>query len=211
MSALATLARVGSVAVRDTAVADGLLIDALGEIAAGHIRPLLGEKNGFYAFEGALHVFSDLGTTQEKGVLEWNSDGLWRSAYDGLAGEAVFFAEDVFGVQFCVLDGSIATFDPETGAFETIAKDMEAWAAQILSDASLWTGYGLAHEWQMRHGPLPPGERLVPKIPFVLGGEYDVANLHALDATKAMLFRASIAVQIRDLPDGAAIKLRVVE
>ena len=52
------------------------------------------------AFEGALHVWSDAGTASEKGLVEWNSESLWKSDYQGMASGLLCFAEDVFGMQF---------------------------------------------------------------------------------------------------------------
>jgi hypothetical protein len=51
--------------------------------------------------------------------------------------------------------------------------------------------------------------RLVPKIPFVCGGRYEVNNLYPLNEVKGRQFRASIARQIRDLPDGSQVILDI--
>jgi hypothetical protein len=205
------LSNVGSTQVRTDPVTSRQIVDSFGEQRSASVLSVLEFKNGFYAFEGALHVFSDLGTKDEYGIIEWNSDDLWRRAYAGMAEDCVFFAEDIFGVQFCVRDGGISSFEPETGRFEHMARTVEEWAEKILEDYELWTGHRVASEWQQLHGPLPMGLRLVPKTPFVLGGDYAIDNMHALEAAKAMRFRASIAVQIRDLPDGTPVELRVVD
>jgi hypothetical protein len=55
------------------------------------------------------------------------------------------------------------------------------------------------------------GTRLFPKTPFVLGGEYDVENLFALDASKGIMYLAEIYQQITHLPNGTEVRLRVVE
>lgn len=128
-----------------------------------------------------------------------------------MADSDVFFAEDAFGAQFCVHEGAIATFDPETGTFETMAANMEEWAQKILDDYGLWTGHQVAHDWQVQRGLIPPRARLVPITPFVLGGEFSVNNVHLVEAVKGMKYRASIAMQIRDRPDGTPISLRVVQ
>jgi hypothetical protein len=65
--------------------------------------------------------------------------------------------------------------------------------------------------WQAANGVLTVGERLVPKRPFTLGGEYNLANLVAMEAVKGMRFRGDLAVQIRDLPDGASITFKIVD
>jgi hypothetical protein len=65
------------------------------------IADLLWRRNGFYAFESALHVFgAGGGQVQGRSLEEWNDVGLWKDAYGGLMTDGLFFAEDVFGGQF---------------------------------------------------------------------------------------------------------------
>ena len=101
-------------------------------------------------------------------------------------------------------------FNPESAAREEFANNLEEWAEKILADYSFETGYQLAHAWQEQNGQLPEGHRLIPKIPFIMGGEYEVDNLFALEAVKAMRYRADIWKQIRDVPDGTPIQLKVL-
>jgi hypothetical protein len=49
----------------------------------------------------------------------------------------------------------------------------------------------------------------MPKIPFVMGGEYNIENLWAGDAVQGMRFKGDMALQIRDVPDGGAVKLNI--
>jgi hypothetical protein len=189
-----------------------------GNVCAEIAGPLLQElvtllrwKNGFYAFESALHVFPAGRSGTEIDLDRWNSGDLWRSAYDDLADGCLFFAEDVFGGQFCVCGSEVCTFDPETGDRQRIATSFEEWAPAVLSDYELLTGYPFARDWQVAHGPLPSGKRLVPKQPFVLQGEYALSNLQLMDAVKGMQLRGELAVQIRDLPDGAQVRYEVVD
>ncbi len=178
-------------------------------------RPLLsilGLKNGFYAFEGSLHVIPDAVLGDDlHGLVDWNANGTWVGSYDHLADGALFFAEDALGSQFALRDGEVVLFDPETGAFEPMARDLEDWAAKVLAEPDVWTAYSLARAWQEANGQLRRGHRLVPVTPFVLGGAFSVDNLRAIEATKGMRYRGDIAVQIRDLPDGTSVNLRVVE
>lgn len=205
------LVRISGQALSDRPPDVQRLSDVFGENVARQLIQLLAIKNGFYAFEGALHVLPDIGIPPERGLLDWNAGTSWRKDYAGMADNAVFFAEDAFGVQFCIQGDGVSTFDPETGAFATIAADLEHWAEEILGAFAVLTGHPVIRAWQMRHGPLPAGARLVPIIPFVMGGAFDETNMRAVDATKGMSYRASIAVQIRDLPDGTRVKVEVVE
>lgn len=172
------------------------------------LRALLSARNGFFAFHSALHVFGH-GQGVPADAVAWNAAGSWAAAYDGRADGLWCFAEDAFGCQFALRDGAVVGFDPETGDIEVVASDLEGWAAALLDDLEVRTGHPVAYAWQQQHGPLPTTCRLVPTIPFVLGGEFDVGNVHALDRLQGMELRASIARQIRDLPDGAPITLRV--
>src|SRR5580698_6157623 len=45
---------------------------------------MLEQKNGFYAFEYALHVFP-LTSDPETGLEGWNAESLWRNEYQDLA------------------------------------------------------------------------------------------------------------------------------
>jgi hypothetical protein len=175
------------------------------------LRQLYARANGAYVLDDALHVFP-FEATNELTVFAWNEPARWRFEYGDLVpAEAFFFAEDVFGNQFCVLDGAIQTFDAETGATERIAADLDGWAEVILADPDGLTGSGTASEWRTRNGPIPRGRRLIPKMLFILGGDASLENLYAGDAVEAMRMRGDVARQIKDLPDGTAIELKVTE
>lgn len=182
-----------------------------GEIGK-QLETLLHQKNGFYAFESALHIFPAAPFEKEMTLSRWNSFGLWRHEYGSLVDEdALFFGEDAFGDQFCLRGNQICSFDAETGEFKVTSQDFEDWAKRILEDNGLLTGYPLIHQWQERHGPIPIGTRLMPKWPFVLGGPYTLENLYALQSVSIMKSRGNLACQTKDLPDGTQIKFRIIE
>lgn len=175
------------------------------------VLAMLRLRNGFFAFEGALHVLPAGGQPAVLTLEEWNSSHLWRDEYGDLADGLLFFAEDAFGNQFCLREDQVCLFDAETGQAEVIGSTIEDWAGRVLSDYELLTGFPLFHEWQMFHGRVPAGLRLLPVVPFVLGGEYALSNLRVGDAVSGMRARGNLARQIRDLPDGAQIEFRVVD
>ncbi|HEY0141994.1 MAG TPA: SMI1/KNR4 family protein [Thermoanaerobaculia bacterium] len=166
-------------------------------------------RNGFFAFESALHVFPVASFCSEQTFQSWNTLDTWKYAYGGLVDDIIFFAEDIFGDQFGISDDAVVLFRSETGEVEPLAASLEEWASQVLVDFENLTGYWVAHEWQLAHGPIARGMRLTGKQPFVLGGGYDLANLYATDSVTLMRLRGDIYRQIRDLPDGAHVKLRV--
>jgi hypothetical protein len=175
------------------------------------VLAMLRLRNGFFAFEGALHVLPAGGQPEVMTLEEWNSSHLWRHEYGDLADGMFFFAEDAFGNQFCLRDDRICLFDAETGQAEVIGSNIEDWAGQVLSDYEFLTGFPLFHEWQVAHGRVPAGSRLMPIVPFLLGGEYSLSNLRVAGAVPGMRARGNLARQIRDLPDGAQIELKVAD
>ncbi|MDC9607194.1 SMI1/KNR4 family protein [Xenorhabdus griffiniae] len=180
-----------------------------GKSLVEELSCLLTKKNGFYGFESALRVFPYETIGEEIGLIDWNNNRLWINSYEDMAKDALFFAEDIFGNQFCLKDDCIHTFDPETGLFDKLAKSINEWSGIILEDYEVLTGYSLAHNWQNIYGPIQSGYRLVPKIPFVLGGEYELENLYLARTGESMRARADLALQIRNIPDGASIKMDI--
>src|SRR5882762_1797572 len=168
----------------------GSAIETSPELGQGRLgaelAALLTVANGFYTFESALHVFPTGPTGHTMDLAHWNDARLWRSGYEDMTEGYLFFAEDIFGCQFALKNETVFSFDPETGASLAIAETLEDWAAAVLGDYEVNTGYPLAHDWQLRNGALPDGTRLVPKRPFVLGGEFSVENLYAFDSVRGM-------------------------
>lgn len=181
----------------------GLPDTRLGRELAG----LLNQLNGFIGFESALVV---RGAGEAPGHLgNWNNRTGWRMNYGKLAEGLFFFAEDIFGTQFALLGDKVVLFDPETGDNELVGDSIAEWAAYILDDWKVVTGWPLAHEWQAAHGPLQVGQRLVPIQPFVLGGDFEVSNLKIAPDVDGMLARGTLAQQLHELPDGAHVNLEI--
>jgi hypothetical protein len=66
---------------------------------APDLLSVLNRKNGFYAFESALHVFPPLRVwLQGMNIDQWNSGSLWRQGYGDLAKGLLFFAETSFRI-----------------------------------------------------------------------------------------------------------------
>lgn len=173
------------------------------------LAAILEQRNGFYAYGGSL-LFRPFGQCDApRDLVQWNSPDLWISSYSVAVGDSLFFAEDIFGCQFCVKEGVIALFDPETGSFEHVASDFHVLSEMLKNDPNGLTGFPFLREWSRAHGGLAVGERLLPKLPFVCGGEFEAGNLAAVADVKGMLFRADLCNQIKDVPEGGKIVFRI--
>lgn len=210
MSDVTTLLSIAGPSLGTTTVSrDHPLIMQAGDRAT-EWHALLSQRNGFFAFESALHVFALGDGDDPYDAARWNRPDVWTHTYGGLATGYLFFAEDIFGDQFCFHDQRIWRFTAETGEVELVAETLKAWAHHILADYDVATGYPLAHAWQAQHGPIATTDRLLPRIPFVLGGAFEIANLYTVDRIKGMTFRGYLAQQLQRFPDKAKISLKVV-
>jgi hypothetical protein len=182
----------------------------LGPGLLGELSELLAHTNGFAAFNAGLQVFrvGEPGLGPELGA--WNADETWRYTYGHLTDGLFFFAQDLFGVQFAIEERRrVSTFDPETGERTTIGADLDDWAGWLLADPDVRAADSFAKRWQDTHGALDHMQRLLPRTFFVLGGDYDDANLQPADAVTAMRIRGPIAQQVHDLPDGEPLRINL--
>jgi len=164
---------------------------------------LLTARNGFYAFEPALLVRPLECQTAPFGLVQWNNAATWITNYKANLTGIIFFAEEIFGNQFCIKEEKINLFNSETSELKVVANTLEDWTQWIIEDSKSTTGWPFGHFWQLRNGPLHPGNRLLPKVPFVLGGQFAPDNLYTLGEVEGMRYRATIANQILECPDGS--------
>jgi hypothetical protein len=165
-------------------------------------------RNGFYAFESALHVFPICSeTVSGESLLSWNSRSSWRSDYGDLTQGLLFFAEDILQDQFCLSTSGVLRFNAETGGTKPMAISVEGWADVVLRDYQFETGWTFAKAWQTEHGPLASGKRLTPKQPFFMGGAYELENFSEVGSIEGMHCKAAVASQTRSLRNGTQVRL----
>jgi hypothetical protein len=110
-------------------------------------------------------------------------------------------------------DGKYWRLCPEDCYCEVIAANRPA-LDQLSTDREF------LHDWYMatlvslandKCGALTEGRKYCLKIPGVLGGEYGSDNLATAPLVELVRMSGDIARQIKELPDGAQIKLQVVD
>ncbi|MFI5150173.1 MAG: SMI1/KNR4 family protein [Bacteroidia bacterium] len=168
--------------------------------------PLL---NGGYFFSRSLHIYGLCTEPSSHSILHINN--LIRNLYGDLIRDEVFFACDLFGNQFGFSKEGISFWNIETAESEVVAEDFREWMSVLEVETDYFTAEPLAIEWQDTLRPLEWDERLTPKTPFVIGGEYTPSNLKAGRFDDIARFNAAIAKQIFDLPDGTAIDLETID
>lgn len=121
------------------------------------------------------------------------------------------FGCDIFANQFAFKDGLVFTINIETGDTKYVADSFKSFWELVYTDYDLITGRSIMNAWEDKYSTIEMGNRLTPKIPFVIGGEYSPENIYQSEIKSILGFNASLAKQIRDLPDGTPVQLEVVD
>lgn len=174
-------------------------------------KSLLSLHDGLTAFDGGLRLFGT--KTGELATLrEWNERNGWRSAYKELVKESlIFFAEDVFGNQFAFADGTVVYFDAENGRATPFASSFSEWLSIIIEDPVDTLQLMLYKSWLSKGERLDPSEHLCPIYPFIVKADPPLKELYRVKSAEDMLYKGNFAYQIKNIPDGAQIKMRVTE
>lgn len=100
---------------------------------------------------------------------------------------------------------------PEELSCEVVARS-RAELDRLLHDQEFladWYMRGLVDQARDRLGLLRPGYKYCLKIPPVLGGAYGGDNLATIALDELVDASGDIARQIKDLPDGAKVRLKI--
>ena len=106
-------------------------------------------------------------------------------------------------------DGAFWRICPEALRCEVVARSQ----AEV---ESLWTDAAFQQDWQMTRlvdladaklGPVADDRCYCLKLPAVLGGQYEVSNFGTISRNELIAFSGDLAGQIKDLPDGAQVRL----
>jgi hypothetical protein len=164
--------------------------------------------NGGFFFGQSLQLYS---LTQEEAFRNiLNVNNVLKTEFNFLFDGLFSFAQDIFGNQFAfnIDNGDIIFFNIETGAKEILAKGFREWLNILLADLEYYTGMSYENEWKQNYS-IALNERLQPKIPFVIGGDYSVDNFYVNNYPAYLLYNADISKQIFNLKDGEKVQLKI--
>jgi len=111
------------------------------------------------------------------------------------------------------VNGTYWRLCPEDCSCEVIAGNRQELDALSINQEFLrdWYMHALVERASENCGPLSDGRKYWLKIPALLGGEYGGDNLATAPLVELVRVSGDIAKQTHDLPDGAAVKLKVVD
>ncbi|MEP6572313.1 MAG: SMI1/KNR4 family protein [Gemmatimonadota bacterium] len=176
------------------------------------LRAALRKRNGCIAYLGAIHI---RGASLEP---SWHS---LRSAFEGPAAFAklypeVFatdipFAEEAFGDQFLLRGGAVVRLEAEGGAIDPVAPSLEEFFDRLLTNPAGALGYEPVTGLAVIGGRLEPGSLISVFPPFNLDTDGKDRSFRSIDALEQRAWLADFTAQIRDLPDGTPVNIKVHE
>src|SRR5450432_3610275 len=169
---------------------------------------IIDSRNAGFFYDKSLQIYSYSDKNMSNSIDYVNS--ILRNEYKEIISDLISFAQDLFGNQFCfdIVKRKIFLFNSETGERKLIASDFSNWIDVIYEDFDYFIGLNVLREWNYANR-LTSDERLYPKIPFIMGGEFKVNNLFASTFPNYIVDYANIAKQVFNLPDGTPVKLVV--
>jgi hypothetical protein len=169
------------------------------------IANILGQSNGFALWGGAF-IFLPSGSADDVPTIEEFNGHAWKGIYQDDVRRTVFFAMDVFGFPFGVLDNNIVWMNPETGELHRITKSVRRFLEMVNTEPEHMIGFQAHVDWFDRGQTYEIGQRLAPKVPFVLGGGKSIADFYATDIIERADFNAFIYAKTKNMPDRTRIK-----
>ena len=94
----------------------------------------------------------------------------------------------------------VANNRDELDALSTNQEFLEDWYMQVLVEQA-----------KEKYGILEEGKKFHLVIPGALGGEYAISNINVAPLIEIIRFSGDIGRQIKELPDGAEVQLKVVD
>jgi hypothetical protein len=174
------------------------------------LRELLERTNGYVAYDGGLHVRGACHTPAWHALrTAWDGPLAFHTLYPSIRPDDCPFAEDALGDQYLMRDGAIVHLDGETGDVSLFASDLYAFDAAVRDDPVSCLGLAPLEQFRTDGGALAAGQLLSVYPPFCMATESGGVSLRAIDALDRRRSLAALALQIRQLPDGATVDLVV--
>jgi hypothetical protein len=166
---------------------------------------VLSEVNGFILHEGALHVRGACSNPEWHSLrAAWQGPNSFHVLYPDVRKTDIPFAQDQVGDQFLLRDGAVFRLFAETGEIEPLCESLRKFFDRVRNDIETFLNAGLQHK-------LEPGQLLHAFPPFCFDNEGKDVSLAPIPAQQLISLHADLARQIRDVPDGGQIKIKVVD
>jgi hypothetical protein len=134
----------------------------------------------------------------------WRGPNAFHTLYESLQVTDIPFAQDLFGDQLFVRDGAVLQLAAESGEVGPLANGLADFFRRVSEDIEGFLNVSLNHTMQ-------PGQLLLAYPPFVFKESGAGASLRPVRADEVILFHANLARQIRDVPEGGTVDLKITD
>jgi hypothetical protein len=166
--------------------------------------------NGFVSGDSSLHVRGACHEPLWHSLrYAWDGPHSLHELYPSVEATDIPIAEDCFGDQYLLRDSRVLHLSGESGDVEVLRVGWEEVIALAKTNVADFLG---VHELQRFHregGILAPGQSLSVYPPFIAKSETP-RFLRAVSSLEHISWLADFARQIRTIPDGTSVKIRVV-
>ena len=188
--------------IDDTALLDRLPVG---------LSEMLQRENGFIRFDGGLHVRGACREpTWHSLRAAWEGPHSFAALYPGVEPGDVPFAEDALGDQFLLRGDSVLRLTAGLGDLEDLGVSLPGFFARAEDDPVEFLGLHPLLRFQSEGGRLLPGMLLAAYPPFWTMEAEEGVDLRAVPNEELRSMQADIARQVRDLPEGTAIRFDVL-
>jgi hypothetical protein len=165
---------------------------------------LLAKSDGVVTRLRALRVFGRAAHGGVPSRAAWNAALRQTVQLAGLSlKEFEFFADDVFGRQYCWTGAAILRIDLDPMGIVELGISLES----VLHDFD----WNLLESNVLSGGALQPSEYLVPTVPVCLGGEKTAQSVERTNADSYLVWISEVWEQVRALPEGAKVSFAFEE
>jgi hypothetical protein len=181
--------------------------EILASIPADY-RGILETVNGFFAYYGGLHVRGAcLEPSWHSLRAAWFSDDAIHRLFPSVLPSDVPFGQDALGDQFLLRDDRVWKLEAESGEVASLDLTLAEFDAAARADPDGFLQLAPLHEFRAQGGRLEPGYLLSVVPPFVFRESADGVTYAAVPVSDRLHFLSQLARGLRDLPDGARVRL----
>lgn len=173
-------------------------------------RDLLARANGYVAYHGGLHVRGACIAPEWHSLrAAWEGERALHRLFPAVSPDDIPFGEDALGDQYLVRADVVHRLAAETGEVESLGVDLVGFDSAVRSDPIAYLHLAPLEAFRAKGGTLEPGQLLSVYPPYVFNESAPGVSFRAISATDRIGFLASLAAQLRDIPDGTAVRFAI--
>lgn len=170
-------------------------------------RDLLARANGYVAYHGGLHIRGACLTPAWHSLREaWDGEHAVHRLWPSVSPDDIPFAQDALGDQFLLRGGHVHRLAAETGTLESLGVDLVGFDAAVRADPVEYLSLAPLQAFRAEGGVLQPGQLLNVYPPYCVDNANRGRSYRAIGAANRLAFLSSLASQLRELPDGTAVR-----